>query len=67
MTVRSMQLSDYMPTATTTLDVPQQPVLCAVFSPQIPAMTAREAWQTEPYCPQAPPGRLCTSVAVLRV
>lgn len=67
MTVKSMQLSDYLPTATTSLDVPLLPVLCAVFSPQIPIMTAQVALQAESHCPQAPPGRLCTSVAVLRV
>lgn len=67
MTVKSMQLSDYMPTTAASLEMPIQPALFPVFPPAIltPALTA--AWQLESHAAKAPPGTLASTVTVLRV
>ena len=67
MTVKSMQLSDYMPTMTASLEIPLQPVLFPVFPPVVltPADTAE--WQLESHCAQAPPGNLANTITILRV
>ena len=40
MTLKSMQLSDYVPTITASLDMPEQPVLFPVIPPIIPTSEA---------------------------
>jgi hypothetical protein len=68
MTVKSMQLSDYMPTATASIDLPVQPVLFAVFPPMISTTLCGHSTP----CPykhygQFPPGELSHTIDVLRV
>ena len=68
MTVKSMQLSDYMPTATASIDLPVQLVLFAVFPPMIPTTLCGHNTP----CPykhygQFPPGELSHTIDVLRV
>lgn len=67
MTVKSMQLSDYLPTATASLDMPVQPVLFPVFPPTVP--TVYGDYGDHGYCGSAlaPPGGTAQTVAVLRV
>ena len=67
MTVKSMQLSDYMPTMNASLDIPMQPVLFPVIPPTATTSTATTEWQLESHCAQAPPGELAHTVSVLRV
>lgn len=68
MTMKSMHLSDYMPTTTAYIDLPVQPVLFAVFPPVVP--TALRGHSTLfPYkqCDPFPPGELAHTIDVLRV
>ena len=68
MTVKSMQLSDYMPTATASLDLPVQPVLFAVFPPVVPSISfGHSSLCLYSHCAQDPPGELAHTVDVLRV
>ena len=67
MTVRTMQLSDYMPTATANLDLPHQPVLFVLFTHLAPVQTTLPQWQQESLFAEAPPGALAHMVTVLRV
>lgn len=67
MTLKSMQLSDYVPTITASLDMPEQPVLFPVIPPIIPTSEAATGRQLESHCAQAPPGELAHTVSVLRV
>jgi len=68
MTVKSMQLSDYMPTTAVNLDLPVMPMLFPVFPPVVP--TFLNGYSTLcPYihCAEAPPGDLAQTITVLRV
>ena len=67
MTVRTMQLSDYMPTATASLDLPHQPVLFTMFTHLAPVQSTLPQWQQESLFAEAPPGALAHTVTVLRV
>lgn len=66
MTIKTMQLSDYMPTITASLDLPVLPVLFAVIPPVAPTV------YFSPFTfylssSLAPPGELAQTVSVLRV
>lgn len=67
MTVKSMQLSDYVPTMTASLDMPLQPVLFPVFPPISPAPSVLHTCQTDAHSANAPPEALAHTVTVLRV
>ena len=68
MTIKSMQLSDYVPTATTSIDFPVQPVLFAVFPPVISnALDGHSTMCPYNHCDQLPPGELAHTIDVLRV
>ena len=67
MTLKSMQLSDYVPTATASLDLPVQPVLFPVFPPVAQTSIFTTGWHLEAHCAQAPPGALAHTVTVMRV
>lgn len=67
MMVKSMQLSDYVPTAMVSLDVPVQPVLFTVIPPQVPVLATSVGKGLASHSLKAPPGELSTSVVVLRV
>lgn len=67
MTVKSMQLSDYMPTVVASLDVPVLPVLFSLFSPQTLTAETVSLHLLESHSAQAPPGALAHTVDVLRV
>lgn len=58
MTVRTMQLSDYLPTTTASLDLPHQPVLFALFPRLAPVQTTLPEWQQDSLFAEAPPGAL---------
>ena len=66
MTVKSMQLSDYMPTATASLDLPVLPMLFAVIPPELSASYFSIFNSQFSIC-KAPPGRTLQTVTVLRV
>lgn len=68
MTVKSMQLSDYMPTMTASLDLPVQPVLYEVFSLVAPSPTPLPAGKGRlTHCAETPPDEMAQTIAVLRV
>lgn len=67
MTVKSMQLSDYMPTMAASLDLPVQPVLFPVIPPMNPTSFIATEWQMESHSAKSPPEALAHTVAVLRV
>ena len=67
MTVKSMQLSDYMPTTADKIDMPVFPVLFALFPPIITTSTSFSECLMESHCAEAPPGALANTVSVLRV
>lgn len=67
MTVKSMQLSDYVPTTTASLEMPVQTALFPIFPPVVMGPTLAAEWQLESHCDQAPPGTLAHTVTVLRV
>lgn len=67
MTVKSMQLSDYMPTMTANLDMPMMPVLFALFPTMAPTLAVPMGELLESHSAKTPPGALAHSVAVLRV
>ena len=68
MTVKSMQLSDYMPTTAANLDMPVMPMLFAVFPSVVPAfLNGHSTLCPYVHCAEAPPGDLAQTVAVLRV
>ena len=67
MTVKTIQLSDYMPTMTAHVDMPVQPCLFTLFSPSTPMLQTVATWQQGALCADAPPGGLATTVTVLRV
>ena len=66
MTVKSMQLSDYVPTMTASLDLPVLLVLFAVIPPELSASYFSIFNSQFSIC-KAPPGGLAQTVAVLRV
>ena len=66
MTLKSMQLSDYMPTVTASLDLPVMPMLFAVIPPELSASYFSIFNSQFSIC-KAPPGGLAQTVAVLRV
>ena len=67
MTVKSMQLSDYVPTMTASLDLPVLPVLFAVIPPTAPTIDSDYSGYSYYSSALAPPGGLAQTVAVLRV
>lgn len=68
MTVKSMQLSDYVPTMATSIDMPVQPMLFPVFPPEVPAfLSGHSALCPYIHCTEAPPGDLAQTVTVMRV
>ena len=68
MTLKSMQLSDYMPTMTASLDLPVMPMLFAVIPPTAPvALSGHNTLCPYNHCSETPPGGLAQTVAVLRV
>jgi hypothetical protein len=68
MTVKSMQLSDYVPTMTASLDLPVLPVLFAVIPPTAPvALSGHSTLCPYNRCSETPPGGLAQTVAVMRV
>lgn len=67
MMLKSMQLSDYLPSAHSTLAVPHQPLMSVTTPPVFPALSLVTWQHTESHCGQAPPDHLATTVAVLRV
>ena len=67
MTVKSMELSDYMPTMTASVDLPVMPVLFPVFPPVVPTFYSDYSGYSDYRFAQAPPGGLAQTVDVLRV
>ena len=67
MTVKSMQLSDYMPTATASLDLPVLPMLFAVIPPAAQENNGDYSGYSYYRFDVAPPGRTPQTVTVLRV
>lgn len=68
MTVKSMELSDYMPTTAASLDMPMQPVLFPVFPSEVPAfLNGHSTLCPYIHCTEDPPGDLAQTVTVLRV
>ena len=67
MTVKSMHLSNYLPSPSVTLDMPQLPLLTFSVPPAVPAPSAIRLVAADCHRSQAPPGSLATTVAVLRV
>lgn len=67
MTVKFMQLSDYVPTMASVLDIPLQPMLFPVFPPVELTPSTITEWQLESHCAKAPPEALAHTVSVLRV
>lgn len=68
MMVKSMQLSDYVPTMTASLDLPVLPVLFAVIPPTETSASIGHGTPC-PYsrCTETPPGGLAQTVTVMRV
>lgn len=67
MTIKSMQLSDYMPTMTASVDLPVLPVLFSVFPPVVPTFYSDYSGYSHNSSAQAPPGGLAQTIDVLRV
>ena len=68
MMVKSMQLSDYMPTMSASLDMPTQPVLFPVFPPVLSASSDGHSMLCPNcLCTEAPPGDWAQTVTVMRV
>ena len=67
MTVKTIHLSDYMPTMTAHVDMPVQPCLFSLFTPYTPEPQANASWHQGALYAEAPPGNLATTVTVLRV
>jgi hypothetical protein len=68
MTMKSMHLSDYMPTTTACIDLPVQPVLFAVFPPVVStALRGHSALCPYKKCDLFSPGELAHTIDVLRV
>ena len=66
MTVKTLHLSDYVPTATASIDMPSLPLLFTLFVPLTP-VAASAPWQTAHHSVDSPPGALAETVTVLRV
>ena len=67
MTLKSMQLSDYIPTMTAGLDIPVLPVLFTRFSDINPTLSHPMGELLESHCAKAPPEALAHTVTVMRV
>lgn len=67
MTLKSLQLSDYMPTVTASLDLPLMPMLFAVIPPEVFVSYGHYSHYSCHSSAQAPPGGLAQTIAVLRV
>lgn len=67
MTLKSMHLSDYVPTAMVSLDMPVQPVLYTVFPLVVPTNDSDCSSCSHYRFDQAPPGGLAQTMDVLRV
>lgn len=67
MTLKSMQLSDYVPTMTASVDMPMPPMLFPVFPSVIHNSATTAVWRLVSHCALAPPGALAHTVDVLRV
>lgn len=66
MTIETMHLSDYLPTVSTCIDTPPQPLFIALFKPYSPTLSS--AWRLDnPKTEEAPPGTTVETVTVLRV
>ncbi|MBR6843523.1 MAG: hypothetical protein IKM79_00325 [Bacteroidales bacterium] len=66
MTVKTLHLSEYVPTATASLDIPSQPLLYTLFVPLTPVTTFAPRQSTH-HSADSSPGAMAETVTVLRV
>ena len=67
MVVKTMSLTDYIPVSSTTVDLPDQPVLFSIIPDIVLVQDFRSTLQPCSAVSTSPPGRAATTVEVLRV